>query len=550
MHIGVNNQIGFTTNPDDARSSRYCTDVAKMVESPILHVNGSDPLAVAMAAEIAVDYRNEFQEDIFVDIYCWRRHGHNESDEPAFTQPLLYKTISEMPSVRTSMRKQLIDGGAFSEDELDAIDNSIRERLEGAYERARQGSPESKPHGVFTGSNAVFQPEYSFEDIHTRVDPPLLSHVAQVLTTPPSNFNLNKKIARQLQTKAETFAEGKGIDWAMAEQLAFGTLMMEGTPVRLSGQDSERGTFSQRHAAFYDTDNHNRYCPLEHLGEGAARFCVHNSLLSEAAVLGFDFGYSLEYPQMLSLWEAQFGDFANGAQVVIDQFLTSSESKWGRISGIVLLLPHGYEGQGPEHSSARLERFLQMCAEANIQVCNLSTPAQYFHVLRRQKKRQFSKPLVIMAPKSLLRHKRCVSTKAAFTDHGFRSILDDETPPAKARRVVLCSGKVYYDLLEMREKEAVEDVALLRVEQFYPFNRDLLASTAANYLKTARKVVWCQEEPANMGAWSFLRHQLTELFGREIAYAGRDAAASPATGFLAQHLQEQDHLCREALGIS
>ncbi len=548
IHLVVNNQIGFTTDPSDARSSRYCTDVAKMIECPIFHVNGSDPLAVAMAAELAVEYRHEFQADVFIDIYCWRKHGHNESDEPAFTQPLLYRTITEMPTVRESMREALLSGGEVSADDLDGIDREIREALEGALERAKKGVlPKTK--GALGESNAVFQPQYDFNDIHTEVDPANLEHVAKVLTTVPDGFNLNRKIERQLKTKAKAFAEDTGIDWGFAEQLAFGTLMMEGTPVRLSGQDSERGTFSHRHAAFYDTETRERYCPLLNLGEGAERFCVYNSLLSEAAVLGFDFGYSLEYPDMLSIWEGQFGDFVNGAQVVIDQFIVSSESKWGRISGITLLLPHGYEGQGPEHSSARPERFLQQCAENNIQVCNLSTPAQYFHVLRRQMKRKFSKPLILMAPKSLLRHKECISYRKDFTSRMFSSILDDRTPPKKAKRVVMCSGKVFYDLMAMREEEGIDNAALVRVEQFYPLNGERLLEIVKPYLKTAEELVWCQEEPWNMGAWNFIRNRLEDIFGKKVTYAGRAAAASPSTGFASRHQQEQNALCREALGI-
>ena len=373
-----------------------------------------------------------------------------------------------------------------------------------------------------------------------------MQSVAYTLTHVPDDFAMNRKIVRQLTTKRKAFDENLGVDWAFGEGLAFGTLLHEGTPVRLSGQDCERGTFSQRHAAFYDMETRERYVPFNHIGENQAQFCVHNSLLSEAAVLGFDYGYSLEYPEMLCIWEAQFGDFVNGAQVVIDQFIFASESKWQRISGIVLLLPHGFEGQGPEHSSARPERFLQNCAENNIQVCNITTPAQYFHVLRRQMKRKFSKPLIIMTPKSLLRHKRAVSKREEFTDACFNSILDDETSPKSAKTLVLCSGKVYYDLIEMREKDDIKDAAIIRVEQYFPFNTKLMKEVVSNYKKFDR-VVWCQEEPQNMGAWTFLMTRLEEVFGFVPEYVGRPPSASPATGFLARHNFEQNALVKKAL---
>ncbi len=546
VHIVVNNQIGFTTDPSDARSSRYCTDVAKMIEAPILHVNGNDPLAVAHAARLAVDFRAAYQEDVFLDIVCYRKHGHNEADEPAFTQPVLYKAISEMRSPRQDLRDRLLAENVLPEGRIEEIDREISESLEKAFQDAKSGTPLKSDTDVFEGSNAVFQPEYNFETIETRVSPEDLDAVARTLTWVPEHLKVNPKIERQLKNKWKAFDEDTGLDWALGESLAFGTLLREGTPVRISGQDSERGTFSHRHAAIYDMETRERYVPLNHVGEEQARFCVHNSLLSEAAVLGFDYGYSLEYPEMLGIWEAQFGDFANGAQVVIDQFIFASESKWQRISGIVLLLPHGYEGQGPEHSSARPERFLQNCAENNIQVCNLTTPAQYFHVLRRQMRRKFSKPLVILSPKSLLRHKRAVSRRAEFTDDCFNSILQDPQPPKKARSLVLCSGKVYYDLLEVREKEGIDDVALVRVEQYYPFNENLLLEVCKPYEKASR-IVWCQEEPRNMGAWTFLAPRLENAFGKRPHYAGRQPSASPATGFLARHREEQEALLNEAL---
>lgn len=373
--------------------------------------------------------------------------------------------------------------------------------------------------------------------------------IAEQLASVPEGFHANKKIVRQLKTKLKAFKENTGIDWGMGEALAFGSLLMEGTPVRLSGQDCERGTFSHRHSVLYDNQTREKYVPLLDLQEGQAQFCVHNSLLSEAAVLGFDYGYSLDYPQMLCMWEAQFGDFVNGAQVIIDQFITCSESKWGRLSGLVMLLPHGYEGQGPEHSSARLERFLQACAENNIQVCNVTTPAQYFHLLRRQMKREFKKPLILMSPKSLLRHKSCVSLVENFTDNEFWSILDDETVSRKtAKRIIFCSGKVYYDLTAHREANEIKDTAIVRIEQLYPLNTDLLQRIAANYPK-AKSIVWCQEEPKNMGAWSFIAPRLMESIGTLPAFAGRKGSASPAVGSLAVHRHEQKKLIEKAFSL-
>ena len=546
IHIVVNNQIGFTTGPDEARSSRYCTDVAKIIDAPIFHVNGNDPLAVVAAIETAFDYRQAFGSDVVIDMYCWRKYGHNESDEPAFTQPTLYKTISSMPPIGRALGERLVASGEFSAEEISSIEADYQKRLERAFETVK--AEESNVVNLFSESSAKKQPPYNFKGYDTRVPKGELQHIAECLTQFPDGFNANKKIIRQLNTKLKAFNADSGIDWGMGEALAFGSLLMDGTPVRLSGQDSERGTFSHRHAVLYDNETRERYVPLLDLQKDQAQFCVHNSLLSEAAVLGFDYGYSLDYPQMLSIWEAQFGDFVNGAQVIIDQFLTCSESKWGRLSGLVMLLPHGYEGQGPEHSSARLERFLQACAENNIQVCNLTTPAQYFHVLRRQMKREFKKPLIIMAPKSLLRHKDCVSKVENFTDNEFWSILDDETVARKtAKRVVLCSGKVYYDLTAYREANKIKDTAIVRIEQFYPLNSQLLTRIMANYPK-AKDVTWCQEEPKNMGGWTFIAPRLMETLERTPRYAGRPEAASPAVGSLALHKHEQAKLVKEAFG--
>lgn len=546
IHFVINNQIGFTTDPSEARSSRYCTDVAKIVEAPIFHVNGNDPLAVIAACEAAFDYRQAFGGDVVIDMYCWRKHGHNEADEPAFTQPVLYKKIAEMPQIGRAFAQRLIATGEFTEAEVKEIESQYQEQLEAAFKSAKALENEKIDH--FVESSANQQPPYSFDGFDTRVPKEQLEKIVEQLVHVPEGFKANPKIIRQLKAKSKAFKEDTGVDWGMGEAMAFGSLLVEGTPVRLSGQDSERGTFSHRHSVLY-SDTREKYVPLLDLKEGQAQFCVHNSLLSEAAVLGFDYGYSLDYPQMLCIWEAQFGDFVNGAQVIIDQFITSGESKWGRLSGLVMLLPHGYEGQGPEHSSARLERFLQACAENNIQVCNITTPAQYFHLLRRQMKREFKKPLIIMAPKSLLRHKDCVSKVEDFTAVDFCSILDDGMANRKtAKRIILCSGKVYYDLIAYREANKIKDSAIVRIEQLYPLNTDLLESIVAKYSQ-ASHIVWCQEEPKNMGAWSFIAPRLLETIGKAPAYAGRKEAASPAVGSLALHRHEQQSLVETAFKL-
>jgi 2-oxoglutarate dehydrogenase E1 component len=548
IHIVINNQIGFTTDPSEARSSRYCTDVARIIEAPVFHVNGNDPLAVIATCEAAFDYRQTFGCDVVIDMYCWRKHGHNESDEPAFTQPTLYKQISSMKPIGEAFAERLVASGEFSQEEVETIKSDYHKKLETAFDSVKEAE-NGKSSDVFKGSSATVQPPYNFKGFDTRVKKETLQLIAERMTQYPEGFNVNKKIRRQLDTKLKAFNDNTGIDWGMAEALAFGSLLLDGSPVRLSGQDSERGTFSHRHSVLYDIETRERYVPLLDLAEDQAQFCVHNSLLSEAAVLGFDYGYSLDYPQMLCIWEAQFGDFVNGAQVIIDQFITSSESKWGRLSGLVMLLPHGHEGQGPEHSSARLERFLQSCAENNIQVCNLTTPAQYFHVLRRQMKREFKKPLIIMAPKSLLRHKECVSKVENFTDNEFWSILDDETVTRKtAKRVVFCSGKIYYDLEDYRKQNKIKDTAIIRIEQFYPLNVDLLKRIHKNYPK-ADKVVWCQEEPKNMGGWTFIAPRLMEALEKMPLYVGRKESASPAVGSNAKHQVEQARIVKDTFEI-
>jgi 2-oxoglutarate dehydrogenase E1 component len=555
LHFVVNNQIGFTTLPSEARSTRYCTDVAKMIEAPIFHVNGDDPEAVCMVAQLSLDFREKFQRDVVIDMYCYRKHGHNESDEPAFTQPTLYKKIAAHAQVSAIYTAQLTAEGSLTAAEGEAIKAEYIASLEANLAKAKENEAKksakraaAKPEDRFKGSTAVFQPVFTHAAVTTAVSSALIDQCVRGLTSVPANFQVNPKIRRLLDARAQAHQQGGPIDWGFAEALAFGTLLLDGAPVRLSGQDSERGTFSHRHAVLYDIETRESYTPLLNLGEKQARFCVYNSLLSEAAVLGFDYGYSLEYPQMLCIWEAQFGDFANGAQVVIDQFISSGESKWQRNSGIVLLLPHGYEGQGPEHSSARLERFLQLCAEDNIQVVNITTPANFFHALRRQIKRDFRKPLIVMSPKSLLRHPAAVSKIEEFTSGNFQEIIDDPAAPANPARIILCSGKVYYDLVDHRGRQGITDTAIVRIEQLYPLHRNRLGELSDAYGHGTR-LVWCQEEPQNMGAWSFIAPQLEEIFGRKPTYAGRDAAASPAVGALALHKLELTSFLQEAFSL-
>ena len=567
IHFVINNQIGFTTEPEEARSTRYCTDVAKMIEAPVFHVNGDDPESVCMIAQLALDFREKFGRDIVIDMYCYRKHGHNETDEPAFTQPVLYRKIAAHPQVSAVLGKKLIGEGTINEAEAEAINAEYTAALEKNFEKAKAAETAKSAKRAaaieqrkFVGSTAVFQPDYHFKPVITGVPVETIERVVSRLTTVPADFKLNPKIKRFLEHRSQAYQEGGPIDWGFAEALAIGTLLVEGTPVRLSGQDCERGTFSHRHAVLHDMETQATYTPLKNLSADQAVFCVYNSLLSEAGVLGFDYGYSLDYPNLLSIWEAQFGDFANGAQVVIDQFIASGESKWQRTSGLVMLLPHGYEGQGPEHSSARLERFLQLCAEDNIQVANITTPANFFHALRRQMRRDFQKPLVVMSPKSLLRHPSCVSRTEDFTQGSFHEIIDDAAYvsgghgrtsfPAEIKppeRLILCSGKVYYDLLDYRTKHQGTNAAIVRLEQLYPLHRKRLAEIAKKY--GTAKIVWAQEESANNGAWTWIAPQLEELFGRKPLYAGRDASASPAVGSLALHKLELAALLKEAFTL-
>ncbi|MCA9521559.1 MAG: 2-oxoglutarate dehydrogenase E1 component [Myxococcales bacterium] len=549
IHILVNNQIAFTTLPGDSRSTTYSTDVMKMIQSPIFHVNGEDPEAVVHVVELALRYRQRYNSDVIVDMLCYRKHGHNESDEPRFTQPVMYKAIQSRPSVRELYEASLKRDGVLSQSEIDAMIESTRARLQGDFDAVKQNRPVLEVH-AFGDRWAGLDNPFSHAPTETAVSESLLHSVARGLNTVPNHLNLNPKVARQLPGRLAAVEESGVVDWAYAEALAIGTLLCEGTPVRLSGQDCRRGTFSQRHAMWSDMETQEPYIPANHLAAGQARFCVYNSPLSEASVLGFEYGYSLDEPYMLIMWEAQFGDFANGAQVIIDQFLFSSRSKWQRSTGLVMLLPHGYEGQGPEHSNAYLERYLMGCAEDNIQVCNLSTPAQYFHALRRQTKRNFRLPLVIMAPKSMLRHKMCVSPVSELIEGRFHEFLDDPTVthPESIRRLVLCSGKYYYDLLQRRDEIGANEVAIVRVEQFYPFHRERFAELVERYAEVT-DIIWTQEESANRGGWTYMFPILHEAFsGRRIQYVGRARSASPSTGSLRKHQEEQTAIVVQAIG--
>ncbi len=556
IHLVVNNQIGFTTVPAHAYSGLYCTDVAKSIQAPILHVNGDNPEAVIFCARLAAEFRDQFATDFVLDIVCYRRHGHNETDEPAFTQPIMYRAIKDMRTTRTLYAERLAAEGAVSAAESKAMWDDFAGQLEESYKAAQSYKPNKADwlEGHWAGLKQADQEEEREEEATALTDA-AAEAIGMALSRVPDGFDANPKIVRQLEAKRSAFEKGQGIDWATGEAMAFGGMLLDGNRVRLSGEDCQRGTFSQRHAVLVDQGNANEYVPLNNIRDGQARIEIFNSLLSEAGVLGFEYGYTLADPTTMVLWEAQFGDFANGAQVIIDQFLASGETKWLRMSGLTLLLPHGYEGQGPEHSSARLERYLQLCAERNMTVANLTTPANYFHALRRQLKRNFRKPLVIMTPKSLLRHKLAVSDVAEFTGESrFRPVIGevDALAPAEAvRRVVLCSGKVYYDLLAERRDKGVTDIVVTRLEQIYPFPARTLGAALAAYPNA--DVVWCQEEPENMGAWSFVDRKiectLAEIGHRcgRPGYVGRDAAASPATGLAKVHAAQQAALVAKAL---
>jgi 2-oxoglutarate dehydrogenase E1 component len=565
LHFIVNNQIGFTTNPRYSRSSPYPSDVAKMIEAPIFHVNGDDPEAVVFAAKVATEFRQKFQKPVVIDMFCYRRHGHNEGDEPSFTQPLMYKAIAAHPGTLEIYGKKLVGEGVVTDGEVEKMKADWRNRLDAELEAAQ--SYRANKADWLDGRWAGFKTGGDGEDPRrgqTGVEIAALKDIGRKITTLPPDFHLHRTLTRFLDNRRKAIETGKNIDWATGEALALSALLLEGHRVRLSGQDSERGTFSQRHAVLIDQENERRYTPFNHLGDGQARFEVINSMLSEEAVLGFEYGYSLAEPNALTLWEAQFGDFANGAQVLFDQFISSGERKWLRMSGLVCLLPHGYEGQGPEHSSARLERFLQMCAEDNMQVANCTTPANYFHILRRQLKRDFRKPLILMTPKSLLRHKRAVSRLDEMgPETTFHRLLWDDAqllpdekiklvPNDKVRRVVLCSGKVYFDLYDEREKRGIDDIYLLRIEQLYPFPTKALMTELSRFKQA--EIVWCQEEPRNMGAWVFvdifLEWVLNQMGAksRRVRYAGRPAAASTAVGQMLLHVAQLKQFLEDALG--
>lgn len=562
IHFIVNNQIGFTTSPFWARSSPYPSDVAKMIEAPIFHVNGDDPEAVVFAAKIAIEFRQKFKKPVVIDMFCYRRFGHNESDEPSFTQPLMYKRIAAHQTVVALYSKRLIDSGVLTPDQLEAMKAEYRKHLDDDFSASE--SYKANKADWLDGRWAHLSYAKDADDPRrgqTGYDLAKLKEIGLKLNKVPKSFKPHRTLQRVLDARRKTIEEGQGIDWAMAEQLAFGTLLQEGFPVRLSGQDVQRGTFSQRHAVLVDQDTEKRYTPLNHLVKHQEiKINVINSMLSEEAVLGFEYGYSLAEPNTLVLWEAQFGDFANGAQVVFDQFLSSGERKWLRMSGLVCLLPHGYEGQGPEHSSARLERYLQMCAEDNMQVANCTTPANYFHILRRQLRRDIRKPLILMTPKSLLRHKRVVSALAEMgQETWFHRLLWDDAQYSgglvaddKIRRVVMCSGKVYYDLFEEREKRGLKDVYLLRVEQLYPWPHKALIQELGRFKQA--EMVWCQEEPQNMGAWTFVQpgiERALDYLGaqhRRPRYTGRPASAATATGLMSKHQKELKAFLEDALG--
>ncbi len=564
IHIIVNNQIGFTTAPAFSRTSPYPTDIALMVEAPIFHVNGDDPEAVVHAARVATEFRQKFHKDVVLDIFCYRRFGHNEGDEPMFTNPAMYNRIRKQKTTLQLYTDRLVADGLIPEGEIEDMKAAFQARLNEEYEAGKAFLPNKADWLDGRWKNLQTKDLNNYQRGETWIKPETLAEVGAALTRVPDGFDMHKTVTRQLDAKKEMFAKGAGFDWATAEALAFGSLQTEGFAVRLSGQDCTRGTFSQRHSGWVDQTTEERHYPLNHIRPGQARYEVIDSMLSEYAVLGFEYGYSLSEPNALTIWEAQFGDFANGAQIMIDQFINSGESKWLRMSGLVMLLPHGYEGQGPEHSSARLERFLQLSAEDNWIVANCTTPANYFHILRRQLHRTYRKPLILMTPKSLLRHPMAISRAEDFTDGStFHRVLWDDAQKGnstaklkaddKIKRVVVSSGKVYYDLLAERDKQGIDDTYLLRVEQLYPVPTISLTQELGRFPKA--DFVWCQEEPKNQGAWSFIEPEietiLTKLRGKStrMSYAGRKASASPATGLASRHKYEQQQLVAQALGL-
>ena len=563
IHVVVNNQIGFTTAPHFSRSSPYPTDIALMVEAPIFHVNGDDPEAVVHAAKVATEFRQKFQKDVVIDIFCYRRFGHNEGDEPMFTNPLMYNQIKRQKTTLSLYTERLVKDGLIPEGEVEDMKAAFQAKMSEEFEAGKDYKP-NKADWLDGRWSHLDRRGEEYQRGETSISAQTLADIGTALSRVPDGFPLHKTVARMLETKKKMFAAGEGFDWATGEALAFGSLLCEGFPVRLSGQDCTRGTFSQRHSGLINQDTEERYYPLNHIRAGQKRYDVIDSMLSEYAVLGFEYGYSLAEPNALTLWEAQFGDFANGAQIMFDQFISSGESKWLRMSGLVVLLPHGFEGQGPEHSSARLERFLQMCGQDNWIIANCTTPANYFHILRRQLHRNFRKPLILMTPKSLLRHKLAVSKAEDFTTgSSFHRVLWDDAeastsahklkPDAKIKRVVMCSGKVYYDLLEERNARGLDDIYLMRFEQFYPFPAISAMKELQRFANA--EMIWCQEEPKNQGGWSFMEPNLEWVLERmkakhnRLRYVGRSASASPATGLAAQHKFQQAALIDEALTI-
>ncbi len=565
VHVIINNQIGFTTNPLYARTSPYPSDVAKMIEAPIFHANGDDPEAAVYAAKVATEFRQRFHKPVVIDMFCYRRHGHNEGDEPAFTQPRMYKAIANHPTTVEIYGKKLVEEGVVTAEEVTSAREGWRTHMEEEFEVGQAYKP-NKADWLDGAWSGLTTPQANDERRvgKTGIAVEALRAIGEGLVTVPKEFHIHRTVKRFLDNRKKMLETGEGVDWALAEALAFGTLLKEGYKVRLSGQDVERGTFSQRHSVLIDQETEERYTSLNNLGGDEATFEVVNSMLSEEAVLGFEYGYSLAEPKALTLWEAQFGDFANGAQVVIDQFIASGERKWLRMSGLVMLLPHGYEGQGPDHSSARLERYLQSCAEDNMQVAYCTTPSNYFHILRRQMHRNFRKPLVLMTPKSLLRHKRAVSQLDEMGEGStFHRLLYDDAemkqgeaiklvPDEMVRRVVVCTGKVYFDLYEAREARGIDDIYLLRAEQLYPFPLKAMGDVLQRFPEA--DIVWCQEEPQNMGAWTFVEPRLCAVLDgldakkRTVRYAGRLASASTATGLMSKHVKQRDELLEEALG--
>lgn len=546
IHFVINNQVGFTTDYDDARSSIYCTDLAKIVDAPVLHVNGDDPEAVVFAANMAVEYRQKFNKDFFIDLLCYRRHGHNESDEPKFTQPKLYNIIAKHPNPRDLYVKTLIERGDISEDRADALDKEFKHQLQDRLEEVKQKPLPYKPQKIEEEWHFLRRSKLADFDQSpdTSIDEKVFQSVTKALTGIPKGFKPLRQIDKLLKERKSHFFEEEQLSWADAELLAYGSVLAEGKIVRMSGQDVKRGTFSHRHSVLFDSNTNEPYSNLNHIQEKQEPFRIYNSLLSEYGVLGFEYGYAMATPNALVIWEAQFGDFSNGAQVMIDQFITSAETKWQRMNGLVMLLPHGYEGQGPEHSSARMERFLQMTAQENMVVADITTPANFFHLLRRQVTWEFRKPCVVFSPKSLLRHPKVISPKEEFLKGSFQEVLDDDYVTKKSvKKVLLCTGKVYYDLLEEQQKKKIKDVAIVRLEQLYPFPTQQLDKILKKYNNP--KLIWVQEEPENMGAWGFM----LRISGLDLKLVARKAMASPATGYSKVHKSEQTEIVKKAFEI-